>query len=68
MRSAVTAMRDLAAARHLGKVVLQAQSCLPHPETACADGRWVVSGGTGALGALAGNLLHYITKKSSVNA
>ena len=51
---AVTAMRELAAARHIGKVVLRAPPNLPTPEVASRTGRWAVTGGTGALGALAG--------------
>ena len=51
---AVTAMRELAAARHIGKVVLQIPASLPQPVRASEGGRWVITGGTGALGAIAG--------------
>ena len=53
---AVVAIRELAAARHIGKVVLQAAPCLPPPEKPSLAGRWVITGGTGALGSLAGSL------------
>ena len=69
LNGAVVAMRELAAARHIGKVVLQAAPCLPQPRKASGGGRWVVTGGTGALGALAGTakifcLLEVIIAKS----
>ena len=51
---AVNAMRQLAAAKHIGKVVLQAPADLPPAGSTPPSGRWVVSGGMGALGALAG--------------
>ena len=55
---AVNAMRQLAAAKHIGKVVLQAPADLPLAGSTAGSspprGRWVVSGGMGALGALAG--------------
>ena len=52
--SAAEAMRQLAAARHVGKVVLQGLLRLPSPASGPAHGRWVVTGGTGALGVLTG--------------
>ena len=55
---AVNAMRQLAAAKHIGKVVLQAPADLPPAGSDPPRGRWVVSGGMGALGALAGGACH----------
>lgn len=51
---AVTAMRELAAARHIGKVVLRVESSLRLPDQRISPGRWMVTGGMGALGAAAG--------------
>ena len=46
--SAAAALRQLAAARHVGKVVVADSS----GGGSRSDGRWAISGGTGALGAL----------------
>lgn len=46
--SAASALRQLAAARHVGKVVVADSS----DSGSRSDGRWTISGGTGALGAL----------------
>ena len=51
--AAPAALRQLAAARHVGKVVV-AGGCGPRTRGA---GRWVISGGTGALGVLAARSL-----------
>lgn len=54
IRDTVSALRQLAAAKHIGKIVLDVGSNLlkvADPQTA---GRWVISGGLGALGALSG--------------
>lgn len=53
--SAAAALRQLSAARHVGKVVAADRSART---SAAADaGRWVISGGTGALGAAAARWL-----------
>lgn len=49
--SAAVALRQLAAARHVGKIVAAAQGSLALSGSSSA-GSWVISGGTGALGAL----------------
>lgn len=51
--SAAAAMRQLAAARHVGKVVVADSS----GSESSSYGRWAISGGTGALGALAARWL-----------
>lgn len=50
--SAAASLRQLAAARHVGKVVAADSSAC-----STAAGRWVISGGTGALGSLAAQWL-----------
>lgn len=53
VRDTVNALRQLTAAKHIGKVVLE----VGHPMGKSQDissGRWVISGGLGALGALSG--------------
>ena len=52
--SAAAALRQLAAARHVGKVVAADSSGSGSRES---SGRWAISGGTGALGALAAQWL-----------
>ena len=47
-------MRELAAARHIGKLVLKAEPSLPKANDSKVSGRWIVTGGMGALGAMAG--------------
>lgn len=58
--SSAAALRQLAAARHVGKVVA-ADSTGPSSGSASSSGasagRWVISGGTGALGAMAAQWL-----------
>jgi hypothetical protein len=53
--SAPAALRQLAAARHVGKVVAGGASSDGAPSG--GGGRWLISGGTGALGALAARQL-----------
>lgn len=57
--SAASALRQLAAARHVGKIVAAdfGSSCTGSSSSGAANGRWVISGGTGALGALAAQWL-----------
>lgn len=50
MKDAAAALRQLAAAKHVGKIVVAAPEVLPAPIQAPA--RWLISGGTGALGSL----------------
>ena len=50
IKEAPDALRQLSAAKHIGKVVIQVPSQLPAPEE--APGRWIISGGLGALGTL----------------
>lgn len=68
MKEAVAALRELAAARHIGKIVLQAHDSLPQPLRASPDGRWIITGGTGALGALAGELVPQCRKRNRCKA
>lgn len=51
--SAAAALRQLAAARHVGKVVVADSSS----NSSGSNGRWAISGGTGALGALSAQWL-----------
>lgn len=53
-------MRQLAAAKHVGKIVLQPPESRVPAQTG-SRGRWIVTGGMGALGALAGALLLCLT-------
>ena len=56
--SAALALRQLAAARHVGKIVAADPSIGSSSRTGGASaGRWVISGGSGALGALAAKWL-----------
>ena len=50
IEEAPDALRQLSAAKHIGKVVVQVPSQLPAPEE--TPGRWIISGGLGALGSL----------------
>ena len=50
IQEAPNALRQLSAAKHIGKVVVRVPSDLPTPEQ--APGRWIISGGLGALGSL----------------
>ena len=50
IQEAPDALRQLSAAKHIGKVVVRVPSALPMPEQ--APGRWIISGGLGALGSL----------------
>lgn len=55
--SAVAALRQLSAARHVGKVVVADRGGGSGGSSGAAAGRWIISGGTGALGALAAKWL-----------
>ena len=50
IEEAPDALRQLSAAKHIGKVVVEVPGQLPAPRD--AQGRWIVSGGLGALGTL----------------
>ena len=50
IEEAPDALRQLSAAKHIGKVVVEVPGLLPAPRG--AQGRWIVSGGLGALGTL----------------
>ena len=50
IEEAPDALRQLSAAKHIGKVVVEVSGQLPVRD--CARGRWIVSGGLGALGTL----------------
>ncbi|BDA51455.1 probable oleandomycin polyketide synthase, modules 5 and 6 [Coccomyxa sp. Obi] len=50
LRDAPAALRQLSAAKHIGKIVVEAPRALPVPHQ--AEGRWIISGGLGALGSL----------------
>lgn len=55
IKDAVNALRHLAAARHIGKVVLDvSSSSMTFSGVSRPKGRWVISGGLGALGAMSG--------------
>ena len=51
LQEAADALRQLSAAKHIGKVVVRVPCQLPAPEEAPA-GSWIISGGLGALGSL----------------
>ena len=55
---AASAFRQLSAARHIGKVVVEVPQQLPLQEQ--RSGRWVISGGLGALGSLTA---HWLTAR-----
>ena len=55
--SATSALRQLSAARHVGKIVVADPSNGGSTKAGCSQGCWVISGGTGALGALAAKWL-----------
>lgn len=55
--SSVAALRQLSAARHVGKVVVADRSDSSRGSNGAAAGHWIISGGTGALGALAAKWL-----------
>ncbi len=50
IEEAPDALRQLSGAKHIGKVVVQVPNQLPAPKE--APGRWIISGGLGALGTL----------------
>lgn len=50
IEEAPDALRQLSAAKHIGKVVVEVPGLLPAPRE--TQGRWIVSGGLGALGTL----------------
>ena len=50
IQEAPDALRQLSAAKHIGKVVVRVPSDLPTADQ--APGRWIISGGLGALGSL----------------
>ena len=50
IEEATDALRQLSAAKHIGKVVVEVSGQLPTCKG--AQGRWIVSGGLGALGTL----------------
>ena len=51
LQEAADALRQLSAAKHIGKVVVRVPCQLPAPEEAPA-GSWIISGGLGALGSM----------------
>ena len=51
LQEAADALRQLSAAKHIGKVVVRVPRQLPTPEQA-PTGSWIISGGLGALGSL----------------
>ena len=51
LHDAADALRQLSAAKHIGKVVVRVPCQLPAPEEA-PTGSWIISGGLGALGSL----------------
>ena len=56
LQEAADALRQLSAAKHIGKVVVRVSCQLPAPEEA-PTGSWIVSGGLGALGFLSAQWL-----------